>query len=140
MASFWIWQQLDWPLFRWNSSVLEPLLEKARAARQELLGRLETLEPPLDREVISALLGREAQGTAAIEGELLDAGQVRSSIARRLHLPLAAGLQSASAQAEGLVDVLLEATSTLEVPLTLATLNHWHRRLFGLPPFLWTVA
>ncbi len=134
MASFWIWQQLDWPLFRWEDSALEPLLEKARAARQGLLGRLETLEPPLDREVISALLGRESLGTAAIEGELLDAGQVRSSIARRLHLPLAAGLPAASAQVEGLLDVLLEATSTLEVPLTLATLNQWHRRLFAAGP------
>lgn len=134
MASSWIWQQPDWPLFRWEDSALEPLLGKARATRQELLGRLETLEPPLDREVISALLGRESLGTAAIEGELLDAGQVRSSIARRLHLPLAAGLPAASAQVEGLLDVLLEATSTLEVPLTLATLNQWHRRLFAAGP------
>ncbi|MCX5941581.1 MAG: DUF4172 domain-containing protein [Cyanobacteria bacterium] len=123
----------------------EPLLEQARAARQELLSRLETLEPPLDREAISALLGRESLGTAAIEGELLDPGQVRSSIARRLRLPLAGEQPAASAQVEGLLDVLLEATSTLDQPLTLATLNHWHQRLFsagpdagGLPPFFCT--
>ena len=29
------------------------------------------------------------------------------------------------------LDVLLEATSTLDAPLTLATLNHWHQRLFA---------
>ena len=28
------------------------------------------------------------------------------------------------------LDGLLEATSTLDEPLTLATLNHWHQRLF----------
>ncbi|CAK6692743.1 Fic family protein [Synechococcus sp. BA-124 BA4] len=134
MASSWIWQQPDWPQFRWKSSALDPLLEQARSARQELLSRLETLEPPLDREAISALLGRESLGTAAIEGELLDPGQVRSSIARRLHLPLAEGQPAASAQVEGLLDVLLEATSTLEAPLTLATLNHWHQRLFAAGP------
>jgi Fic family protein len=134
MASSWIWQQPDWPQFRWKSSALDPLLEQARSARQELLSRLESLEPPLDREAISALLGRESLGTAAIEGELLDPGQVRSSIARRLHLPLAEGLPAASAQVEGLLDVLLEATSTLDEPLTLATLNHWHRRLFAAGP------
>jgi Fic family protein len=134
MASSWIWQQPDWPQFRWQSSDLEQLLEQARGARQELLKRLETLEPPLDREAISALLARESLGTAAIEGELLDPGQVRSSIARRLHLPLAEGQPAASAQVEGLLDVLLEATSTLEAPLTLATLNHWHRRLFAAGP------
>ena len=134
MASSWIWQQPDWPQFRWKGSALEPLLEQARAARQELLSRLETLEPPLDREAISALLGRESLGTAAIEGELLDPGQVRSSIARRLRLPLAEGQPAASAQVEGLLDVLLEATSTLDEPLTLATLNHWHQRLFAAGP------
>jgi Fic family protein len=134
MASSWIWQQPDWPQFRWKSSALDPLLEQARSARQELLSRLESLEPPLDREAISALLGRESLGTAAIEGELLDPGQVRSSIARRLHLPLAEGQPAASAQVEGLLDVLLEATSTLDEPLTLATLNHWHRRLFAAGP------
>lgn len=134
MASSWIWQQPDWPQFRWKRSALEPLLEQARAARQELLDRLETLEPPLDLEAISALLGRESLGTAAIEGELLDPGQVRSSIARRLRLPLAEGQPAASAQVEGLLDVLLEATSTLDKPLTLATLNHWHQRLFAAGP------
>jgi Fic family protein len=80
------------------------------------------------------LLGRESLGTAAIEGELLDPGQVRSSIARRLRLPLAEGQPAASAQVEGLLDVLLEATSTLDEPLTLATLNHWHQRLFAAGP------
>ena len=127
MASSWIWQQPDWPQFRWKSSALEPLLEQARTARDELLSRLETLEPPLDREAISALLGRESLGTAAIEGELLDPAQVRSSIAQRLRLPLTEGHPTASAQVEGLLDVLMEATSSLEAPLSLATLNHWPR-------------
>jgi Fic family protein len=35
---------------------------------------------------------------------------------------------------EGLLDVLLEATSSLDVPLTVATLNHWHQRLFAAGP------
>ena len=100
MASSWIWQQPDWPRFRWKGSALEPLLKQARAARQDLLSRLATLEAPLDREAISALLSRESLGTAAIEGVLLDSGQVRSSIARRLRLPLADGQPAASAQVE----------------------------------------
>ena len=56
---------------------------------------------------------------------------MRSSIARRLQLPLAVGQPAVSAQVEGLLDVLLEATSELEAPLTLATRHHWHRRLFA---------
>ena len=101
MVSSWIWRQTDWPQFRWDTAVVDPLLLQARATRQELLAGLKALEPPLDREAISALLGRESLGTAAIEGELLDPGQVRSSIARRLRLPLAEGQPAASAQVEG---------------------------------------
>ena len=134
MASSWIWQQPHWPRFHWKDSDLELLLAQARATRQALLSRLERLEPPLDLEAISALLGRESLGTAAIEGELLDPGQVRSSIARRLRLPLAEGQPAASAQVEGLLDVLLEATSNMEANLTVATLNHWHQRLFAAGP------
>ena len=59
---------------------------------------------------------------------------MRSSIARRLQLPLAVGQPAVSAQVEGLLDVLLEATSELEAPLTLATRHHWHRRLFAAGP------
>ena len=32
------------------------------------------------------------------------------------------------------LDVLLDATSTLDAPLTLATLNHWHQSLFSAGP------
>ncbi|MCX5941579.1 MAG: hypothetical protein NTU65_00380 [Cyanobacteria bacterium] len=32
------------------------------------------------------------------------------------------------------LDVLLEATSTLDQALTLPTLNHWHQRLFAGGP------
>ena len=134
LASAGIWQQPDWPRFRWDSAVLDSPLGQARAARQKLLIRLETLEHTLNRDVISALLGRESLGTAAIEGELLDPAQVRSSIARRLCLPLAEGQPAASAQVEGLLDVLLEATSALEGRLTLATLNQWHQSLFADGP------
>ena len=59
---------------------------------------------------------------------------MHSLIARRLRLPLAGEQPAASAQVEGLLDVLLEATSSLDAPLTLATLNHWHQRLFAAGP------
>ncbi|MCT0225751.1 Fic family protein [Synechococcus sp. CS-1328] len=134
MDGLWIWQQPDWPCFRWDASRLQPLLERARASREHLLQQLQGLDPPLNREAVSALLGRESLGTAAIEGELLDAAQVRSSIARRLRLPLGEGQPMATPQVEGLLDVLLEATSQLDRPITLKTLHHWHRRLFAAGP------
>ena len=131
MASAWIWQQPDWPRFRWDEGQLQESLEQALFQRTQLLEQLEQLESPLAQDAISALLSRESIGTSAIEGEQLDPAQVRSSVARRLGLPLAEGQPPASAQVEGLLDVLLEATSDLGTPLSAETLNHWHQRLFA---------
>ena len=64
MEATWIWQQPDWPWFRWDQARLQPLLHQARQAREHLLEQLNALE-----EAMAALLGRESLGTAAIEGE-----------------------------------------------------------------------
>jgi Fic family protein len=69
MAPTWIWQQADWPRFRWDGQRLQPLLEQAHQARGQLLLQLQALDTPLAQEAVSALLGRESLGTAAIEGE-----------------------------------------------------------------------
>lgn len=65
----------------------------------------------------------------AIEGEELDAGEVRSSIARRLGLEVA-GLPPASRAIEGVVEMMLDATGRFDAPLTTKRLCHWHQQLF----------
>lgn len=69
MEATWIWQQPDWPRFRWDQARLQPVLQQARQAREHLLEQLNVLEAPLAQEAMAALLGRESLGTAAIEGE-----------------------------------------------------------------------
>ena len=78
MEATWIWQQLEWPRFRWDQARLQRLLHQAHQAREHLLEQLNALE-----EAMAALLGRESLCTAAIEGEQLDPGQVRSTTAGR---------------------------------------------------------
>jgi Fic family protein len=51
--------------------------------------------------------------SSAIEGAHLDAGQVRSSIARRLGLDFGGGVK-ASREVEGMVEMILDATQRLE--------------------------
>lgn len=67
--------------------------------------------------------------TSAIEGERLARDSVRSSVARRLGLE-AAGLPAPDRHVEGLVDVLLDASSRWEEPLTAERLKGWHAALF----------
>jgi Fic family protein len=74
-------------------------------------------------------LTEEAVKTAAIEGESLDRGSVRSSVARRLGLPTA-GLPPAPRHVDGLVEVLLDATLSYNLPMTAERLKGWQAALF----------
>jgi Fic family protein len=137
MEPRWIWQQPDWPSFRWDGVALRPALLQAAAERQRLAEQLDELDAGLDREALAALVSRESLSTAAIEGERLDPAEVRSSVARRFQLPPdppGSSTPHASAQVEGVVQLLLAATAELGVPLTLSALHQWHADLFAAGP------
>ena len=67
--------------------------------------------------------------TSEIEGERLDAAQVRSSLATRLGLDVA-GLPVASRSVDGVVEMTLDATLHAHAPLTRERLFAWHAALF----------
>jgi Fic family protein len=67
--------------------------------------------------------------SSEIEGEHLDADQVRSSIARRLGMDVA-GLVAADRNVDGIVEMMLDATQNFDTPLTAKQLFDWHASLF----------
>lgn len=67
--------------------------------------------------------------TSEIEGERLDANQVRFSLARRLGVDIGAP-QPADQQVEGLVEMMLDATGNYAAPLTADRLKGWQAALF----------
>jgi len=67
--------------------------------------------------------------SSAIEGEQLNVGSVRSSLARRLGLEWI-DRDSVSQRSEGLAQLMLDATHGFDEPLTLARLLEWHTWLF----------
>ena len=67
--------------------------------------------------------------SSAIEGEQLNVGSVRSSLARRLGLELLDG-EKTSQRSEGLAQLMLDATQHYAEPLTLERLLDWHEWLF----------
>ena len=69
------------------------------------------------------------QKTSDIEGERLDAKQVRSSIGRRLGMDVG-GLRHADEQVEGVVEMMMDATGNYDLPLTRERLYGWHAALF----------
>ena len=134
MEMHWIWEQPDWPQFRWDAEQLLPALRSAHAQRLALQQLLKQLDANLQEEAAAALISRESLSTAGIEGEQLDPAEVRSSVARRLQLPLASQQPRPSAKVDGLVQTLFTARSDLQAPLSLANLNSWHRSLFAAGP------
>lgn len=125
----WIWQQPDWPRFRWDEARLAPLLARARLAQGKVLGAARLLDVNLTLEAVAAILVEDGLTTSAIEGERLDLDAVRSSVARRLGLP-SAGLPPSPRAVDGLIDVLLDATRHHAVPLTTLRLSGWQAALF----------
>jgi Fic family protein len=67
--------------------------------------------------------------TSEIEGEKLDANSVRSSLARRLGLDIGA-LSPLHRHVDGVVEMVLDATTRATDPLTQERLYGWHAALF----------
>lgn len=72
----------------------------------------------------------EALKTSEIEGERLDPNAVRSSVARRLGLPTAGMAFTENQQADGVIQILLDATLNFNQELTSERLFGWHAALF----------
>ena len=125
----YIHERKDWPEFEWNQAALADLLADVRHWQGRLLGRMEALGFPLREEATLQTLTQDVVKTSEIEGEKLDAGQVRSSLARRMGMDIGA-LPQIDRNVEGIVEMMLDATRKHDEPLTQERLFGWHAALF----------
>lgn len=128
MSAF-IYQQNNWPGFVWNSDEIISLLSEARNLQGRLTGKMESLGFDMRAEALLETLTLDVLKTSEIEGEHLNAGQVRSSIARKLGMEIA-GLVTSDRSADGVVEMMLDATQNCFEPLTTERLFDWHAALF----------
>ena len=124
-----IWERENWPDFTWQSEPIAALLGQAAREQGRLLGRMQDLGFNLRREAHLSTLTEDVVRSSEIEGEKLDSHQVRSSIARRLGIDVG-GLVLADRDVEGIVELMLDATTHYEKPLTADRLFGWHAALF----------
>jgi Fic family protein len=125
----YLYQLPDWPKFRWNGAKLSQALAAVRHRQGRLIGHMEGLGFKLRQEGILKTLTDDVLKTSEIEGERLDAEQVRSSIARRLGIDIGA-LKPADRKVEGVVEMMLDATRNYAQPLTAERLFAWQSSLF----------
>lgn len=100
-------------------------LAAVRHQQGRLIGRMESFGFDLRQQAVLRTLTEDVVKTSEIEGETLDAEQVRSSIARRLGLDTA-GLRQPDREVEGIAEMMLDATRHYDQPLTAERLFAWH--------------
>ena len=125
----YIWQQHDWPHWRYDAQRLMELLGQVHRAQGNLLGRMQTLGMGLREQATLQVLTEDVVKTSEIEGEHLNPDTVRSSIARRLGMDIGA-LAPADRHVDGVVDMVLDATENHHLALTPKRLFGWHAALF----------
>ena len=128
MRSLYIHQHPDWPRLHWASDVLVDQLAAVRHRQGVLLGRMADLGFDLVNEIVLNTLTDDVTQSSEIEGETLNAAQVRSSVARRLGLD--AGGIMPDRHVEGIVEMMLDATTKYAEPLTKERLGSWQAALF----------
>src|SRR5450631_6085 len=99
----------EWPRFTWKGERLAELLAQVRHKQGRLIGHMEALGFSLRQEAVLQTLTADVLNSSEIEGERLDAEQVRSSLARRLGMDIGA-LRPADRNVEGVVEMMLDAT------------------------------
>ena len=124
VINMWIYKHQNWPNYTWDAERLSQTLSDIRHRQGRLLGKMESIGFELRNEATLNTLTSDVIKSSAIEGEILDPKEVRSSIALRLGINIA-GLVPTSRNVEGIVEMMLDATQRFSKPLT-------KERLFGV--------
>lgn len=119
----WIWQQPDWPDFRYDNRALDDRGLEFRINSERLAGLFEALPMASQEDATIDLMLSEAIKTSAIEGEDLDRESVRSSL---LSLITSDTLPDNSDQkAAGAASLLVDVRKNWQLSLTHDLLGKW---------------
>jgi len=126
----YIYQQSDWPKFKWNDSKIITLLVKVRNLQGRVEGKMGALGFDLKNQANLEIITQDVLKTTEIEGEKLDVEQVRSSVARRLNLNINREVES-SRNVDGVVEMTIDAINNCNDPISKDRLFGWHSSLFS---------
>ena len=125
----YIYEQSDWPQFKWDSEKLLTLLIEVRNLQGQVVGKMGALGFDLRNQANLEILTQDVLKSTEIEGEILNPDQVRSSVARRLGIDIS-GLVHSDRNVDGVVEMLIDATENFDKPLNKDRLFAWHNALF----------
>ena len=129
MRAVYIWQQPTWTEFKWDNERLITLLSEVRNLEGRIMGLMQGVGFNVQNATSLDVMVEDVLRSSEIEGELLNADRVRSSIARHLGIETE-GLPEPDHYTEGVVQVMLDAVRSSNKPLTHELLFNWHAALF----------
>lgn len=124
-----IYENKDWPCFTWNKIEVSGKLAKIKLVQGKLLGKMQSIGFDLQDQASLLTLTEDVIKTSAIEGESLNKSQVRSSIATKLGIELSENYH-VDRHVEGIVQIMIDATTNYDKPLCKDRLYDWHAALF----------
>lgn len=127
--TIYIWQKNTWRTWSYQTNELQDCLKQLYHQQGLLLGRVHDLGFDLRQETSLNMLTQDVVKTSEIEGECLNVQSVRSSLARKLGLEIGA-LSPIERHIDGVVEMILDATTHFRQPLTDKRLFGWHAALF----------
>jgi len=119
----WIWQQPDWPDFRYDKRAFEDRELEFRLNSERLAGRFDAMPMASQEDATVDLMLSEAIKTSAIEGEDLDRESVRSSLLSLIAsdtLP-----ENTDQKAAGAASLLVDVRKNWQTALTHELLGKW---------------
>jgi len=128
MTSY-IYQNKSWPDFTWDDQRIINLLGAVRNLQGRVLGRMDSLGFEYRNEAVLDTMTLDVIKSSEIEGVFLNPEQIRSSVARHLGIDVA-GMVASDRNADGIVDIMIDATQKNELPLSVERLFNWHSALF----------
>ena len=129
MRPIYIWQYPEWPSFTWNAPRLISLLSEVRNLEGMIQGMMDGLGFNVQCMTALNVMTEDVLRSNEIEGVILNSDKVRSSIARHLGIDTA-GLPQPDHYTEGVVQIMMDAVTNCNKPLTPERLFNWHAALF----------
>ena len=129
MVQKYIYESPHWPKFIWDKNSLSDKQYVVIRKAGHLFGRLHDIGLDTQLRTMTENVTDSVVDSYSIEGIMLDAAQVRSSVARRLGVDLPAHTEP-SHYVDGVVEMMLDATTNYHTSLSRERLMRWHTALF----------
>ena len=125
----YIYESENWANFLWNKDFINDKLLIINKKAGFLSGRLATLGFDSCLKAMTDTITYDVVDSYQIEGVNLDSDMVRSSVARKLGVEIPKHKEPTH-YIDGIVEMMLDATSNYDKPLTDNRLFSWHCALF----------